>query len=97
MRFNTIGITNDGRRILEFDHDYKRKHSPVINNMKKVVIIESKSIAAYLKQMESMGEDPSEYNTIWGYSTSDTEGRTPVFQYSDYDINITDELTNFQE
>lgn len=96
MRFNTIGITNDGRRILEFDHDYKRKHSPVINNMEKVVIIESKSIAEYLKQMESMGEDSGEYNTIWGYSSSDTEDRTSVYQYSDYDFEITDQLTNFQ-
>ena len=96
MRFNTIGITNDGRRILEFDHDYKRRHSPVINKMEKVVIIESKSIAAYLKQMETMGEDPNEYLTIWGYSSSDTEDRASVYQYSDYDFKITDELTNFQ-
>lgn len=97
MRFNTIGITNDGRRILEFDHDYKRRHSPIINKMDKVVIIESKSIAAYLKQMESMGEDPDDYSTIWGYSSSDTEDRMPVYQYPDYDFKITDELTNYQE
>jgi len=96
MRFNTIGITNDGRRILEFDHDYKRRHSPVINKMEKVVIIESKSIAAYLKQMETMGEDPNEYLTIWGYSSSDTEGRASVYQYTDYDFEITEDLTNFQ-
>ncbi len=96
MRFNTIGITNDGRRILEFDHDYKRKHSPVINKMEKVVIIESKSIAAYLRQMEYMGEDPKDYSTIWGYSSSDSEDRAPVFQYPDYDFKITDELTNFE-
>jgi len=97
MRYNTIGITNDGRRILEFDHDYKRIHSPIINKMQKVVIIESKSIAAYLKQMEVMGEDPKEYETIWGYSSCDTEDRTPVYQYSDYNFNITKELTNYQE
>lgn len=97
MSFNTIGITNDGRRILEFRHDHKRRHSPVIDKMDKVVIIESKSIAAYLKQMEYMGEDPKEYSTIWGYSSSNTEDRLSVYQYPDHDFEITDELTNFQE
>lgn len=97
MRFNTIGITNDGRRILEFGHDHKRRHSPVIDKMEEVVIIESKSIAAYLEQMENMGEDPKDYSTIWGYSSSETEERSPVFQYPDYDFGITDELTNYGE
>ncbi|MBC8321556.1 MAG: KamA family protein [Bacteroidetes bacterium] len=96
MRFNTIGITNDGRRILEFGHDYKRKHSPVIDKMGKVIIIESKSIAAYLEQVENIGEDPADYSTIWGYSSSETEDRISVFQYPDYDFRITDRLTNYQ-
>ena len=97
MRFNTIGITSDGRRVLQFDHDYKRTHSPVINKMEKVVVVESKSIADYLKQMESMGEDINDYQSIWGYSSSDTENRVPVYRYPDYDFKITDELTNYEE
>ncbi len=96
MTFTTIGITNDGRRILEFDHDHKRRHSPVIDKMDKVVIIESKSIADFLKQMENMGENPLDYITIWGYSQSQTADRMPVFQYPDFDFKITDELTNFE-
>ena len=97
MRFNTIGITNDGRRILEFGHDLKRRHSPVIDKMGKVVIIESKSIAAYLEQMENMGENPQDYSTIWGYSSSGSEKRVPVYNYPEYDFKITDKLTNFEE
>ena len=97
MRFNTIGITNDGRRILEFGHDLKRRHSPVIDKMGKVVIIESKSIAAYLEQMENMGENPQDYSTIWGYSSNGSEERVPVYNYPEYDFKITDKLTNFEE
>ena len=97
MRFNTIGITNDGRRILQFGHDLKRRLSPVIDETEKMVIIESKSIAAYLQQMENMGENRQEYSTIWGYSSSGSEDRVPVYNYPDYDFEVTDELTNFEE
>jgi len=96
MTFTTIGITNDGRRILEFSHDHKRRHSPVIDSMGKVVIIESKSIADFLKQMETMGENPLDYSTIWGYSISETADRMPVFQYPNYDFSLTEELTNYK-
>jgi len=96
MTFSTIGITNDGRRILEFSHDHKRRHSPVIDSMGKVVIIESKSIANFLKQMENMGENPLDYSTIWGYSQSQTADRMPVFQYPDFEFDITKELTNYE-
>lgn len=95
MTFRTIGITNDGRRILEFEHDHTRVHSPVIDSMVQIIIIESKSIADYLKQIEKIGEDPDDYRTIWGYSLSDTENRMPVYQYPDYGFNVTNELKNF--
>ncbi|MFV0267867.1 MAG: KamA family radical SAM protein, partial [Draconibacterium sp.] len=42
LTFRTIGITRYGRRILEFDHDRTRNHSPIIDTMGKVIIIESK-------------------------------------------------------
>ncbi len=96
MTYNTIGITNDGRRILEFDHDQNRRHSPVVNQLDTVIIIESKSIAEYLKQMEVLGENTSDYSTIWGYSISETEERVPVFKYTDYDYNVTEEMGNLQ-
>ena len=95
MTFTTIGITSDGRRILEFSHDHKRIHSPVIDKMGKVTIIESKSIAEFLKQMENMGENPLEYSTIWGYSLSETADRMPVFSYPKFDFEITNKLTNY--
>ena len=96
MTYRTIGITIDGRRILEFDHDTTRKHSPIVSQMGAVIIIESKSIASYLRQMEKMGEDIQEYKTIWGYSISETEKRSPLYHYPEYPFKTTAILTNFQ-
>ncbi len=96
LTFRTIGITDDGRRILEFSHDITRNHSPIIHTMGNVIIVESKSINAYLKQMEDIGEDRDNYKTLWGYSSSETEVRMPIFKYPDYDFATTDELTNFR-
>ncbi|MDY0304677.1 MAG: KamA family protein, partial [Sphaerochaeta sp.] len=78
--YRTIGITADGRRILRFEFDHSRAHSPVIEEMGHVIIIESKSIAAYLRQLEAMGEDVSEYETIWEYSAGSLEPRSAIFE-----------------
>nr|WP_321296020.1 KamA family protein [uncultured Sphaerochaeta sp.] len=78
--YRTIGLTEDGRRILRFEFDHTRPHSKVIEEMGSVIIIESKSIAQYLKQLEGLGEDSSEYATIWGYSAGSLEPRSPVFE-----------------
>jgi len=94
LTFRVIGITRYGRRILEFDHDPTRAHSPIIHKMGKVVIIESKSISEYLKQLEDMGEDRSEYESLYGYSMGETEPRMAVFEYPDYGFNITGKITN---
>ena len=96
LTFRTIGITYDGRRILEFDHDHTRTHSPIINNMGKVIIIESRSIASYLRRLEEMGENLKEYENVWGYSIAETEPRMPVFEYPDYNFKLTEELTNLE-
>jgi lysine 2,3-aminomutase len=96
LTFRVIGITRYGRRILEFDHDPTRAHSPIIHKMGKVVIIESKSIAEYLKQLEEMGEDTDEYESLYGYSVGETEARLPVYDYPDYPFKITPEMTNLQ-
>ena len=94
LTFRTIGITRFGRRILEFDYDKIRKHSPITHDMDKVIIIESKSIKQYLNQIEEYGEDPEEYSSIWGYSIGITEPRNPMYDYPEYPFEITDDYTN---
>lgn len=96
LTFRTIGITRYGRRILEFDHDANRNHSPIIEKMGKVIIIESKSISEYLEQLESIGEDISDYESIWGYSIGETEPRVPIYEYPKYDYEVTPENTNLE-
>ncbi len=96
LSFRVIGLTRYGRRILEFDHDQTRRHSPIIHKMGRVVIIESKSIHRYLEQLKEMGENPAEYKTIWGYSIAETEPVEPVYEYPEYDFTITDTYTNLQ-
>ncbi len=96
MTFRVIGITRNGRRILEFDHDNTRSHSPIIKKMGKFITAESKSIAAYLDQIEEMGENRKEYETIWGYSMGETEKRAPVYEYPDFDFQLTPTFTNFE-
>jgi lysine 2,3-aminomutase len=91
-----MGITRYGRRILEFDHDSTRNHSPVTEKMGKVIVIESKAVAAYLRQLDELGEDVSEYADVWGYSLGVTEPRAPLFEYPEPDLDITEELTNFE-
>ncbi len=95
MTYRVIGITHDGRRILEFDHDHTRTHSPVIDKLGKFVIIESKSIASYLDQLEWMGEDKRDYASIWGYSVGETEPRMSLYEYPDFDFELTKEITNY--
>jgi len=96
LTFRVIGITRYGRRILKFEHDRTRAHSPVIDSMGEVIVIESKSIAEYLQQLQDMGEDVAEYSDVYGYSIGHTEQRMPVFEYPAYDYEVTDELTNFE-
>lgn len=96
LTYRTIGITRYGRRILEFDHDQTRTHSPIINKMGKVIIVESKSIEEYLNQIQEMGEYPEEYQGLYGYSIGQTEPRMEMYEYPDYDFEITNELTNLE-
>lgn len=96
LTFRTIGLSRHGRRILEFDHDDTRRHSPIIHEMGKVVIIESKSLNEYLNQLEDMGEDKAEYHSIFGYSIGETEPLQHIYQYPAYDFEVTDEYTNLE-
>ncbi len=94
LGFRTIGITRDGRRILRFKHDENRNHSPIVNQMGDFVMIESKSISKYLRQLESMGQNPYEYQTIWGYSVNETEPQSPVYLYPRYPFRVTARFTH---
>lgn len=96
LTFRVIGITRYGRRILEFDHDATRWHSPITEEMGRVVIIESKSVSEYLDQIAEMGEDPGEYENLYGYSIGETDPRFPIFEYPVYDFTVTKEMTNLE-
>ena len=96
LTFRTIGITRYGRRILEFELDHTRHHSPAMKEMDKVIIIESKSISEYLQQLEDIGEDIADYESIWGYSIGETEPRSSLYDYPDYEFELTDEYTNLE-
>jgi lysine 2,3-aminomutase len=96
LTFRVIGITRYGRRVLEFDHDRTRQHSPIIDRMGKVIVIESKSIGEYLGQLNAMGEKVPEYESVYGYSIGRTEPRMPLYEYPEYDFEVTEEVTNLK-
>ncbi|MCK4464219.1 MAG: KamA family protein, partial [Bacteroidales bacterium] len=96
LSFRVIGITRHGRRILEFDHDHTRFHSPIINKMGKVNLIEPKPVQEYLEQLKELGEDISEYKDIYGYSIGETERLMPIYEYPEYDFEVTSEITNLE-
>jgi len=43
-----------------------------------------------------MGEDLSEYKSIWGYSIGETEPLMPIYEYPDYPFKITSKMTNLK-
>ena len=96
MTFNLIGITENGKRILRFDHDGTRRHSPIIDKMGQIYIVENKSLAAYLRQLGKMGEDPEDYATIWTYTEGKTEPRFSLYEYPEFDFRITDKMSNLE-
>lgn len=95
MTFQLVGITNEGKRILRFDHDGTRRHSPIIDGMGKIYIVENKSVAAYLRQLGKMGEDPEDYASIWTYTQGETEPRFRLYEYPDFPFGVTEQMSNF--
>lgn len=81
MTFETMGLTAEGKRILCFELDDGRRHSPAVDGNNKVYIAESKSIMAYLQQLKNMGEDPQDYDSVWYYRDGVTESRFSLFEY----------------
>ncbi len=96
LTFRCIGITSDGRRILQFDHDPTRRHSPILEQMGKVDIIESKSVAEYLDQVAGMGDDPADLQTVWGYSVGATEPLAPLYEYPGFYFRVTARFSNLR-
>ena len=94
MTFVTVGITREGKRLLQFDHDHTRKHSPIIHQMEKVYIKENKSILQYMLQLKEMGEKPDDYASIWNYTEGETEPRFPLYDYPDAGSLITEKYSN---
>ena len=43
-----------------------------------------------------MGEDITEYEDVYGYSIGETQDRMAVYEYPDYDFEVTEEITNLQ-
>ena len=94
MTFKMVGITPEGKRILRFEHDGTRRHSPIIDSIGAVYIVESKSIAAYLRQLQAMGEDTEDYASIWNYTEGKTEPRLSLYEYPDFPFRITEKMSN---
>lgn len=94
MSFQLVGILPDGCRLLAFTHDHTRHHSPLIEHLPVVYIRENKSIAAYLRQLETLGECPADYASIWHYTESDTEPRFPLYDYPTPASHFTAEYAN---
>lgn len=96
MTFRLVGLTPEGRRILRFDHDRTRRHSPIIDRMGEIFIVESKSVAAYLRQIGKMGEDPEDYASIWAYTRGETEPRFGLYEYPGFGFGVTDRVSNLE-
>ena len=94
MTFQLVGLTEEGKRILRFEHDSTRHHSPIIDQMGQIYIVENKSLAAYLRQLGKMGEDPEDYASIWSYTKGETETRFSLYEYPDFPFRITDKMSN---
>ena len=96
MTFRLVGLTPEGRRILRFDHDRTRRHSPIIDRMGEIFIVESKAVAAYLRQIGKMGEDPEDYASIWAYTRGETEPRFGLYEYPGFDFGVTGRMSNLE-
>lgn len=94
MTFTTVGVTKTGQRVLRFGHDRSREHSPIIEGMGDVFIVENKSVAAYLRQLRDIGEDINEYTSIWSYTEGVTEPCFSLYEYPEYGFEVTNRVSN---
>jgi len=62
--------------------------------MGQIYIVENKSLAAYLRQLGKMGEDPEDYTSIWSYTKGETEPRFSLYEYPDFPFRTTEKMSN---
>lgn len=96
MTFQLVGITEEGKRILRFEHDATRHHSPIIDRMGQIYIVENKSVAAYLRELTRLRENPEDYSTIWNYTEGETEKRFALYDYPAFDFDVTTRMSNLE-
>lgn len=96
MTFKLIGITEKGKRVLCFEHDATRNHSPIIDQMGEIYIVENKSLAAYLRELSQMGEDLEDYTTLWTYTEGETEPRFSLYEYPEFEFETTRQMSNLE-
>ncbi|MEG0645746.1 MAG: KamA family protein, partial [Bacteroides sp.] len=96
MTFKLIGITEKGKRVLCFEHDATRNHSPIIDQMGEIYIVENKSLAAYLRELSQMGEDLEDYTTLWTYTEGETEPRFSLYEYPKFEFETTRQMSNLE-
>ena len=96
MTFKLIGITPQGERILCFDHDTSRKHSPAIQKIDKIYITENKSILSYLKQLDRLGEDVKSYQSIWEFTEGRTESKFQLYEYPPFQFHPTEIINHIE-
>jgi lysine 2,3-aminomutase len=95
MGFRVVGLTPQGCRILCFEHDRTRRHSPIIDRLGAIYIVENKSVAAYLRQLAALGEDVEEYASVWSYTTGDNQPAHSLYRYPDFPFRTTTRINNF--
>lgn len=96
MTFKLIGITEKGKRVLCFEHDATRNHSPIIDQMGEIYIVENKSLVAYLRELSQMGEDLEDYTTLWTYTEGETEPRFSLYEYPEFEFETTRQMSNLE-
>lgn len=95
MTFQLVGLTEEGKRILRFEHDGTRHHSPIIDQMGQIYIVENKSLAAYLRQLAKMGEEPGKIHLDMElYERRNRKPRFSLYEYPDFPFHITERMSN---
>ena len=94
LTFNLIGIDRYGSRILSFEYDKKRQHSPYIKSQGDIIIKERRSILSYLIALFDKKENVNDYKSIWYYRNSQTESRFDFFEYPPQPETITTKLNH---
>ena len=90
MTFKTVGLTAEGKRILKFDHDTGRRHSPIINKMGSIYRREQVGSRLFCVNWKKWERTLKEYRSIWNYCEGVTEPRFSLYEYPDYPFAITE-------